>query len=38
MVQNSHRVFAAMDALGGDDNPPDFCISIVVGPEMSVRE
>ena len=38
MVQYSRRVFAAMDALGGDDNPPDSCIWFVVGPEMSVRE
>jgi hypothetical protein len=38
VVQNSRRVFAVMDALGGDDNPPDSCIWIVVGPEMSVRE
>ena len=38
MVQYSRRVFAAMDALGGDDNPPASCIWVVVGPEMSVRE
>ena len=38
MVQYSRRVFTTIDALGGDDNPPDFCIWIVVGSEMSVRE
>jgi hypothetical protein len=32
------RVFAAMDALGGDDSPPGSCIWFVVGLEMSVRE
>jgi hypothetical protein len=38
MVENSRRVFAAMYALGGDDNPQGSCIWIVVGSEMSVRE
>ena len=32
------RVFTAMDALGRDDCPAGYCIWIVVGPEMSVRE
>jgi hypothetical protein len=38
MVQYSRRLFAAMDALNGDDNPPDSCVWFIVGPEMSVRE
>ena len=38
MVQYSRRVFTTIDALGGDNNPPDSCIRIVVGPEMSVRD
>ena len=33
-----HRVFAAMDALGGDDSPARSCVWFVVGLEMSVRE
>jgi hypothetical protein len=32
------RVFAAMDALGGDDSPAGSCVWFVVGLEMSVRE
>ena len=38
MVQYRRRVFTTIDALGGDDNPQDSCIWIVVGSEMSVRE
>jgi hypothetical protein len=34
-----HRcVFTAIDALGGDDDPQDSCIWIVVGSEMTERE
>ncbi len=32
------RVFAAMDALGGEDTPAGSCVWFVVGLEMSVRE
>jgi hypothetical protein len=32
------RVFAALDALGGQDSPAGSCVWFVVGLEMSVRE